>query len=111
MKASDAIVLMTHSYKQDRDWLAAILPIAPRYLGLLGAKHRSSLLVTEVSAMSGISIAQCCERIHAPVGLDLGGDGPEAIALAVLSEAQACCMGRSGASRRLSPADIAMQDG
>jgi xanthine dehydrogenase accessory factor len=109
IKPSDAVVLMTHAYDQDREWLAAILPLTPRYLGLLGAKHRSSLLVAETSALTGIPIAQCCERIHAPVGLDLGGDGPEAIALAVISEVQACCMGRGGASRRLSPADVAEQ--
>jgi xanthine dehydrogenase accessory factor len=109
IKPDDAVVLITHAYDQDREWLAAILPAAPRYLGLLGAKHRSSVLIAETSALTGISIAQCCERIHAPVGLDLGGDGPEAIALAVISEAQACCMGKSGASRRFSPADVAEQ--
>ena len=41
--ANDAVVLMTHSYEQDREWLAALLPIAPRYFGVLGARHRSSL--------------------------------------------------------------------
>jgi xanthine dehydrogenase accessory factor len=105
----DAVVLMTHSYEQDREWLAAVLPIAPRYLGVLGARHRSSLLVTEASAMTGLSIAECCARIFAPVGLDLGGDGPEAIALAVIAEAQACCMGKIASSRRLSPADVLSQ--
>jgi xanthine dehydrogenase accessory factor len=102
----DAVVLMTHSYEQDREWLAAVLPIAPRYLGALGARHRSSLLVSEASAMTGLSVSECCERIYAPVGLDLGGDGPEAIALAVIAEAQACCMGRLAGSRRLSAADV-----
>jgi xanthine/CO dehydrogenase XdhC/CoxF family maturation factor len=104
--AEDAVVLMTHSYEQDREWLAAMLPIAPRYLGVLGARHRSSLLVSDASAMTGLSIAECCDRIYAPVGLDLGGDGPEAIALAVISEAQACCMGRLVGSRRLSATDV-----
>ena len=108
ISADDAVVLMTHSYEQDREWLAAVLPIAPRYLGVLGARHRSSLLVSEASAMTGLSISQCCERIYAPVGLDLGGEGPEAIALAVMAEAQACCMGKLAGSRRLSPVDVAM---
>jgi xanthine dehydrogenase accessory factor len=107
--AEDAVVLMTHSFGQDREWLAAVLPIAPRYLGVLGARHRSSLLVSEASAMTGLSIAECCNRIYAPVGLDLGGDGPEAIALAVIAEAQACCMGRLAGSRRLSAADVSRQ--
>jgi xanthine dehydrogenase accessory factor len=104
--SEDAVVLMTHSYEQDRELLAALLPLAPRYLGLLGARHRSSLLVCEVAAMTGMSVAACCERLYAPVGLDLGGDGPEAIALAVIAEAQACCMGKLGSSRRLSPEDV-----
>jgi xanthine dehydrogenase accessory factor len=106
---ADAVVLMTHSYEQDRDWLAAVLPVAPRYLGILGARHRSSLLVREVSAAIGLSIAECCARIFAPVGLDLGGDGPEAIALAVMAEAHACCMDRLAGSRRLLADDVLTQ--
>jgi xanthine dehydrogenase accessory factor len=105
----DAVVLMTHSYEQDREWLTAVLPSAPRYFGVLGARHRSSLLVSEVSGLTGLSVAECCERIYAPVGLDLGGDGPEAIALAVIAEVQACCMGKLPISRRLSAGDIASQ--
>jgi xanthine dehydrogenase accessory factor len=105
--AADAVVVMTHSYEQDREMLAALLPVRPKYLGVLGARHRSSLLVSEAAAMIGESVAECCERIYAPVGLDLGGDGPEAIALAVVAEAQAVCMGKLGASRRLSAEDVA----
>jgi xanthine dehydrogenase accessory factor len=84
-----------------------VLPIGLRYLGLLGARHRSSLLVSEAAAAIGWTVAECCSRIYAPVGLDLGGDGPEAIALAVIAEVQACCMGKLGTSRRLSPDDVA----
>jgi xanthine/CO dehydrogenase XdhC/CoxF family maturation factor len=106
IRPEDAVVLMTHSYEQDRELLAAVLPLRPRYLGLLGARHRSSLLVSEIAVRLGRTIASCCEQIYAPVGLDLGGDGPEAIALAVIAEAQACCMGKLGASRRLSADDV-----
>jgi xanthine/CO dehydrogenase XdhC/CoxF family maturation factor len=106
ISAEDAVVLMTHSYEQDRALLAALLPIAPRYLGLLGARHRSSLLVSEAAAMTELAVEECCKRIWAPVGLDLGGDGPEAIALAVLAEAQAACTGKLAVSRRLNAADV-----
>lgn len=109
ISAEDAVVLMTHSYEQDRDWLAAVLPRAPRYLGVLGARHRSSLLVSETALLTGLSVAECCARIYAPVGLDLGGDGPEAIALAVIAEAQACCTGRLPSSRRLTAENVAEQ--
>jgi xanthine/CO dehydrogenase XdhC/CoxF family maturation factor len=106
IRPNDAVVLVSHSYEQDRKFLAAVLPLQPRYLGLLGARHRSSLLVSEVAVMLGRTVAACCEHIYAPVGLDLGGDGPEAIALAVIAEVQACCMGKLGTSRRLSPEDV-----
>ncbi len=106
MRKDDAVVLMTHSYEQDRELLERILPLGPRYLGLLGARHRSALLVSETAARIGWSVAACCDRIYAPVGLDLGGDGPEAIALAVIAEVQACCMGKLGVSRKLRSEDV-----
>ena len=105
--SADAVVLMTHSYEQDRAWLTAVLPLAPRYLGLLGARHRSSLLLTEAARALGWPTEACSAAVHAPMGLDLGGDGPEAIALSTLAEIQACIGGRdAGQSRRLSPAEI-----
>jgi xanthine dehydrogenase accessory factor len=103
----DAVVLMTHSYEQDRALLVATLPLAPRYLGLLGARHRSSLLVSEAAAMLGRTVAECCERLFAPVGMDLGGDGPEAIALAIVAEVHGVVHGRLGSSLRLSAQDVA----
>ena len=105
----DAVILMSHSYEQDRSMLAALLPIAPRYLGLLGSRHRSSILVAEAAAMLGRTVESCCDHIFAPVGMDLGGDGPEAIALAIVAEVQAIATGRIGGSRRLSATEIAAQ--
>jgi len=111
MGGRDAVVVMSHSYEQDRDLLAGLLGMAetPRYVGLLGARHRSSLLVSEVAAMQGRTVDSCCERIWAPVGLDLGGDGAEAIALAVIAEAHACVEGKLGASRRLNAREVEQQ--
>jgi xanthine dehydrogenase accessory factor len=101
VSASDAVVVMTHSYEQDRAWLAGLLPLRVKYLGLLGARHRSALLVSEAAAMLGWSVEEACEGLFAPVGLDLGGDGAEAIALAVIAEMQACVEGKIGVSRRM----------
>jgi xanthine/CO dehydrogenase XdhC/CoxF family maturation factor len=103
----DAVVVMSHSYEQDRAWLTEVLPARPRYLGLLGARHRSALLVTEAAARLGWSVEQVCEGLFAPVGMDLGGDGAEAIALAAIAEIQACCEGKLGASRRMTAQMIA----
>ena len=113
--ASDAVVLMTHSYEQDRALLTGLLSVEsgrrgrPGYIGLLGARHRSSLLVAEAAAALGCTVAECCEGVYAPVGFDLGGDGPEAIALAVIAEVQAWVHGKPGTSRRLTAEDVAEQ--
>jgi xanthine dehydrogenase accessory factor len=103
------VVLMSHSYEQDRAWLAALLPRHPQYLGLLGARHRSALLVSEAAAMLGWSVDRACAELFAPVGLDLGGDGAEAIALAVIAEIQARCQGKIGLSRRMTAEAVAEQ--
>jgi xanthine/CO dehydrogenase XdhC/CoxF family maturation factor len=102
-RREDAVVIMGHSYEQDRSWLTALLPYQPRYLGLLGSRHRSALLVSEAAAALGWTLDQVCQNLFAPVGLDLGGDGAEAIALATIAEIQACCQGKLGHSRRVTP--------
>ena len=107
--ATDAVVLMTHSYEQDRRLLSELLPIAPRYLGLLGARHRSALLLAEASEMAGVGLRTAVERTHAPIGLELGGDGPEAVALAIVAELQRCFAAapdRQLASRRMQLSEV-----
>ncbi len=105
----DAVVLMTHSYEQDRALLAELLamPQVPRYVGLLGARHRTALVVSEAAAAAGLTLEQACAHLFAPIGLDLGGDGAEAIALAIVAEIQASLEGRQAERRRLSAAEIA----
>ena len=63
--------------------------------------------MSEAAAKLGRSVAECCERVWAPVGLDLGGEGAEAIALAVVAEVQAWRQGKLGASRRLTAERVA----
>lgn len=107
--SGDAVVIMTHSYEQDRDWLVAVLPQGPQYLGLLGARHRSALLIADAAERLGWSLERICDRLFAPVGLDLGGDGAEAIALSIIAEVQACCQARLGSVRRLTAEIISEQ--
>ena len=107
VRAKDAVVVMTHSYEQDRAFLAELLAGAAGYIGLLGAAHRSSLLIGEAAAQLGRNVSECCERVWAPVGMDLGGDGAEAIALAVVAEVQAWRQGKLGVSLKLTAEDVA----
>lgn len=97
----DAVVLLTHSFDQDKNLLRKLLPMELRYLGLLGARHRSRILLTEVGQQLGWTPEHCLSRLHAPVGLDLGGDSPEAVALAILAEIQSVLHQKNAISRRM----------
>ncbi|ADV84394.1 XdhC family protein [Terriglobus saanensis] len=106
VQPADCVVLMTHSYEEDRRLLTQLLTVKPRYLGLLGARHRSSLLLWEAANAANLTLAEACARTSAPTGLDLGGDGPEAIALSILAEIQSVVHSRDRRPRILTEADI-----
>jgi xanthine/CO dehydrogenase XdhC/CoxF family maturation factor len=101
----DAVAILTHSFDQDRVLLRRLLPIDLRYLGLLGARHRSQLLLKEAAPELGWTYEECLRRVHAPIGLDLGGDSPQAVALTIVAEIQAVLHRKSVASRSVSISD------
>jgi xanthine dehydrogenase accessory factor len=84
----DAAVVMTHSVEQDRALLPVLVTAPLRYLGLLGARQRSRKLVSEVADALQLDYMECLGRLHAPIGLSLGAETPEAIALSIVSEVQ-----------------------
>ena len=91
-----AVVLMTHNYLKDLEALRLLAASPAGYLGLMGSRARSAKLVAELAG-EGIRLG---DRFHSPVGLDLGAEDPETIALAVLAEIQATFQGRGGGSLR-----------
>lgn len=94
LDARTAVVLMTHNYLHDRALLEQLLPSPVRYLGVLGPKRRMERLLSELppSAVTGEALS----RLHSPVGLDIGADTPELIALAIIAGIQAVAAGRRG---------------
>ncbi|MGA4475928.1 XdhC family protein [Ectopseudomonas chengduensis] len=88
------VAVMTHSYSQDRHWLAGLLSGTPAYIGQLGPRDRTERLLGELTA-SGAELS-ALERLHYPVGLDIGGDTPEAVATAILAEMIAVLSRRNG---------------
>ncbi|MGB9029675.1 MAG: XdhC family protein [Acidobacteriaceae bacterium] len=99
---ADAAVIMTHSYEQDRQTLRALLPRDLKYIGLLGPRRRTERLLGEIAPELGLTVDECMARLHTPVGLDLGGHSPAAIALAIAAELQAVFAERD--ARKLSSA-------
>jgi xanthine/CO dehydrogenase XdhC/CoxF family maturation factor len=94
LAAADAVVIMSHNLEADARYLMAAVDSASTYIGLLGPSARREALL----ASANVS-ASDRSRIFAPVGLDLGGEGPEAIALAVLAEIHQVLHARSGGHR------------
>jgi xanthine/CO dehydrogenase XdhC/CoxF family maturation factor len=91
-----AWVLMSHVYAKDQEALRLLLPSAAGYVGLLGHRARGARMLAELRAEGlPLSSAQLA-RFHTPVGLDLGGTDPAALALSVASEIQAVLEGGSG---------------
>jgi xanthine/CO dehydrogenase XdhC/CoxF family maturation factor len=89
----DAAVVMTHNFARDAEILRQLLASQIQYIGLLGPKSRGNELLAEVGAARE-------ERVHSPIGLDLGGETPEEIALSIVAEIQAAFERRSARSLR-----------
>ena len=82
-------VVMTHHNVHDVPLLRDLLPRPLAYLGLLGPKKRAEQILSDL-ASAGLSVTPAIRtRLHAPVGLDLGADSPEQVALSILAEMQA----------------------
>lgn len=86
-------VIMTHNYDRDREILRRLLRSNCRYVGALGPKKRAEKILAEIGA--GFSDEQLA-RLHAPIGLDIGADTPEAIALSIVAEIQSVLSNRDG---------------
>lgn len=87
---STAVVMMTHNFPQDAELLPGILRAHPCYLGLLGPARRTEKLFAQ------LGLNRAAYDVHAPVGLDIGAETPDAIALSIAAEIQAVLAGRSG---------------
>jgi xanthine/CO dehydrogenase XdhC/CoxF family maturation factor len=91
-----AAVVKTHNYGRDFAALRALLPCGLRYIGLLGSRKRREQLLGDLLD-TGIEVG---DHLFGPAGLDLGGDTPESIALAIVAEIQAVFAGGSRQSLR-----------
>ena len=93
-------VVMSHNYLTDCAFLKALLPLNLRYLGLMGPRARALQIIQDLRLGGMESAEDVLGRIHSPVGLDIGAENPEQIALAILAEIQAVMAGCPGGSLR-----------
>ncbi len=93
-------VLMSHNYNYDLAMLRLLINTHCNYIGVLGPKKKLEKMLNELAA-EGIDIAaKVKEKIYGPVGLDIGAETAEEIALSVLAEIKAVLAKKEGATLR-----------
>lgn len=96
------VVAMTHQYELDRMIVKSLLPRSIPYLGVLGARSRIERMLQEIAQEGQLDLSDAdFEKLHAPVGLDIGAESPQEIALSILAEMTCRKNGRSGQPLRL----------
>ncbi|CAN5896302.1 XdhC family protein [soil metagenome] len=90
-------VVMAHSAVHDRAYLHAMLDGNARYVGVLGPRRRT---VELLGARGSGSDGAMPRSVYSPVGLDLGAETPDEIALAIVAEISAVVSSRDGGMLR-----------
>jgi len=90
-----AAVLMSHNYTNDLSMLKALTKTTIPYIGILGPKARFQKMWNEMEETEPELSNEDRERIFAPIGLDIGAETPEEIALSIIAEIKATFTKRS----------------
>lgn len=105
-----ACVLMSHNYEYDRDVLRKLLKSATPYIGILGPRKRFDKMIQEFEDEGIHLTSDDLHRIHSPIGLDIGAEAPDEIALSIISEIQGKFANRSGGFLKYRNAPIHHRD-
>lgn len=92
LNAFAAAVVMSHNLAADRQYLKQLAKSTIPFIGLLGPGNRKTRLLDEL----GEDAANLSQRVHGPVGFDIGANTPESIALSIAAQIHASLQSRSG---------------
>lgn len=93
-----SVAIVTRGHKQDEECLRAAIVANPDYIGMIGSKRRTNIVLDKLREEGADD--ERLKRVHAPIGLDIGAVSPEEVALAILAEVVA--ERRGGSSKPLS---------
>ncbi len=88
-------VVMSHNFMRDRDYLRGLLNTDVSYIGMLGPNERLRRLLDDLGRQGVVPAGVDTAKLHGPAGLDIGAEGPEEIASAIVAEILAVSRGRS----------------
>lgn len=96
LRPQDYVVVMTHHYPSDKAIVRRLAEIRPRYVGLLGPRRRTERILAELADEGSPVSPDIVETWHFPVGLDIGAETPQEVALAIVAEVLAVTNLRTG---------------
>lgn len=79
-----AVAVVTRGHNEDEECLRAVISARPRYVGLIGSKRRTNIVLERLRETGADEDA--LREVRAPVGLDIGAVSPEEVALAIMAE-------------------------
>src|SRR5215813_2895528 len=79
-----SVAIVTRGHKQDEDCLRAAIGASPHYIGMIGSKRRTNIVLDKLRE-EGFD-RELLDQVRAPIGLDIGAVSPEEVALAILAE-------------------------
>lgn len=96
--ARSAALVMNHTYQRDKMLMQRLLGSEIPYIGMLGPRERTEMMLEELAAQGDLPEHDEADKLFGPVGLDIGTETPEEIALSAIAEIQAVMHRRPGAS-------------
>jgi xanthine/CO dehydrogenase XdhC/CoxF family maturation factor len=94
--AGSFVLVMNHHLERDRESLHFALESGAAYVGVLGPRSRYQLLLAGLAAQGSVPSASSLSRVRSPVGLSLGAETPEEVAVSILGEILAIRRGFDG---------------
>lgn len=94
--------------ENDTEAILAAARTRARYIGVVASRRKAIRIARELARRDepGFSVEDLAPRLHGPVGLDLGGRSPEAVALSILAEVQALRHGRDASALRVPAGEL-----
>lgn len=86
-------IVKTHVLQHDQAWVERLIAHGLSYVGLLGPRDRRDAIRNRIDPEAG-------SRLYGPVGLDIGGEGPQQVSLSIIAEALAVWHQRTGGHLR-----------
>lgn len=96
IKGHTYVIVMNHHIERDRETLKYVIPSSAPYIGVLGPRKRRERMLEAIQEEGIRFTDEQLQRMHSPIGLDIGSETPEEIAISIMAEIIAVQKGHEG---------------